>query len=184
MKELIDLVMEYQKNKDETILQKIFKMVQPMTWKYRYKIDISYEDDFEQELNLRTYKTIERFNVHLQTKTKEQNHYELIKLLEMNYKYAVKDFYLQYQQEKKNELCFTNIDDFPYMGNQTNLDLEKVLKERHLIESEIQFLMAFIEDGRMLRQTEVAEKLHISQQKVSRLWNNIKRKYKTPYKEP
>lgn len=70
------------------------------------------------------------------------------------------------------------------MCNQTNLDLEKVLKERQLIESEIQFLMAFIEDGRMLRQTEVAEKLHISQQKVSRLWNNIKRKYKTPYKDP
>ena len=64
------------------------------------------------------------------------------------------------------------------------IELKEILSNKNVSSSEIQFLDKFIVDGKLLTQAEVAKELGISQQKVSRLWNSVKRKYKTPYKQP
>ncbi|MCM1130984.1 MAG: winged helix-turn-helix transcriptional regulator [Roseburia sp.] len=180
MEKLIDLVIEFKKTKSEKILEEVLKIVKPMMWRYVHKINYFYEEDFIQILTLRTYDAILKFEIKLDPNdfnTYLINQKQFIHYLMKKFKYAVADFYRENSNHLENEIICTNADIVFPDNSLGNNSLYKTLFDYGFLESEIQFLCLFIEEDRFLSQKEVADKLGISQQTVSRQFNKIVKKY-------
>ncbi len=180
MKQLMELVITYQKNKSEKVLEEIFELIEPLMKKYAYKVKESYQEDMMQEMKMKTYETLCTFQVI--SKPFCQN--QLLGLLEMKFKYVIAKFYRTYGEVLKRERSMEKVESYLTSFDPPVIELKEILSNKNVSSSEIQFLDKFIVDGKLLTQAEVAKELGISQQKVSRLWNSVKRKYKTPYKQP
>ena len=88
MKQLMELVITYQKNKSEKVLEEIFELIEPLMKKYAYKVKESYQEDMMQEMKMKTYETLCTFQVI--SKPFCQN--QLLGLLEMKFKYVIAKF--------------------------------------------------------------------------------------------
>ena len=99
--------------------------------------------------------------------------------MKSKYKYLVADFYRNNRKYLEKEIKCSNIDHYSKsLISKEKFSLEEVLKCHDFLDSEIEFLSLFIEDERLLTQKEVARKLGISQQTISRKFNEIVKKYR------
>ncbi len=182
MENLMELVIRFKKTRSEIILAEIFEIIKSMMWKYIHRINQFYKEDFMQELFIKTYEIIVKFEIQINpfdSASIIRNQKQLIYLLKSKYKYLVADFYRNNREYFEKEIKCSNIDHYSKsLISKEKLSLEEVLKCHDFLDSEIEFLSLFIEDERLLTQKEVARKLGISQQTISRKFNEIVKKYR------
>ncbi len=182
MENLMELVIRFKKTKSEKVLAKIFEIIKTMMWKYIHKINQFYQEDFMQELFIKTYEIIMKFEIQIDSSDSDsilKNQKQLIYLLKNKYRYLVADFYRNNWEYLEKEIKCSNIESYSKsLISEEKLSLEEVLKCHDFLDSEIEFLSLFIEDERLLTQKEVASKLGISQQTISRKFNEIIKKYR------
>ena len=61
----MELVIRFKKTKSEKVLAKIFEIIKTMMWKYIHKINQFYQEDFMQELFIKTYEIIMKFEIQI-----------------------------------------------------------------------------------------------------------------------
>ena len=179
MENLIELVMQYQKTNAETTLKTILQRLYPMMRKQLKKVNLTFQEDLLQEMIIFTYLTIQKFKIDLEKSTLEINQKQFLKFLKISYTKVIPQFYQKHKNSFQYEISDRLFDFSCYpIESSFHLSLEEILLEHHVTPQEIQFLTTFIDKNQLLTQKEVAQKLGYSQQKVSRILNQIKQKYK------
>ena len=179
MENLIELVMQYQKTNAETTLKTILQRLYPMMRKQLKKVNLTFQEDLLQEMIIFTYSTIQKFKIDLEKSTLAINQKQFLQFLKISYTKMIPQFYRKYKNSFQYEMSDRLFDFSCYpIESSYSLPLEEILLEHHVTLQEIQFLTTFIDKNQLLTQKEVAQKLGYSQQKVSRILNQIKQKYK------
>lgn len=173
MRELVNLIQNYQQTNDNMAFKMICDKVKLLMLRYLKKIPIQYQEDMQQEFYIVLYTTIIRFKI--DNGKDEKNNKQFLKILQLKFQYKIADFYKDYKKEQiLMELYLKKM----INEKRFNKDLEDILLQKGLSKKEIQFIMEFIENEQIINQTKVARKLKVSQQTVSRKIKEIKEKYK------
>ena len=107
MKNLMELVIRFKKTRSEIILAEIFEIIKSMMWKYIHRINQFYKEDFMQELFIKTYEIIVKFEIQINpfdSASIIRNQKQLIYLLKSKYKYLVADFYRNNRKYLEKEI--------------------------------------------------------------------------------
>lgn len=193
MNTIIKLVIDYQKTNDEKTFDRLLKVFDNLINKY---VKLSKNKDFEdikQELIMVLYKIIKHFKIknheisqfYLEKfKTKYQitkfdykefnlfcNENEFLKYVEVSFRNHLISYYRKQTKEECIEFV-EDLEDYPDIISYEDIKFE-------LNQQEMAFLSLFIENNHLLTEKEVAKKLGISQQAVSKRKNKIIKKYKS-----
>lgn len=197
MNKLIKSIIKYQQTKDDDTFNKIIKDINYIINKNLKKLDKEYKDDLKQEILMSIFKVVNNFKIktlntdlsyidNFKEKYKNLTNYNMEeeynlfcnenqfrKYIDILCKNKVIDFIRKEKHE--NVISLNNLVD----ENNELLDMikDEKIKEKEIIFSSknLEFLNHFIENDRILTQKEVAKKLGISQQAVSKKLKKIKK---------
>lgn len=200
MNKLIKSIIKYQQTKDDDTFNKIIKDINYIINKNLKKLDKEYKDDLKQEILMSIFKVVNNFkiktlNTDLSYIDNFKEKYKNVTNYNMEEEYNL--FCNENQFRKYIEvLCKNKVIDFIRKEKHENVislnnlvdeknELIDMIKDEKIKEKEItfssknlEFLNHFIENDRILTQKEVAKKLGISQQAVSKKIKKIKKFFK------
>ena len=196
MNKLIKSIIKYQQTKENDTFNKIIKDINYIINKNLKKLDKEYKDDLKQEILMSIFKVVNNFkiktlNTDLSYIDNFKEKYKNVTNYNMEEEYNL--FCNENQFRKYIEvLCKNKVIDFIRKEKHENVislnnlvdeknELLDIIKDEKIKEKEItfssknlEFLNHFIENDRILTQKEVAKKLGISQQAVSKKIKKIK----------
>lgn len=197
MNKLIKNIIKYQQTKENDTFNKIIKDINYIINKNLKNLDKEYKDDLKQEILMSIFKVVNNFkiktlNTDLSYIDNFKEKYKNVTNYNMEEEYNL--FCNENQFRKYIEvLCKNEVIDFIRKEKHENVislnnlvdeknELLDMIKDEKIKEKEItfssknlEFLNHFIENDRILTQKEVAKKLGISQQAVSKKIKKIKK---------
>lgn len=196
MNKLIKSIIKYQQTKDDDTFNKIIKDINYIINKNLKKLDKEYKDDLKQEILMSIFKVVNNFKI--KTLNTDLSYIDNFKEKYKNVtNYNMEEEYNLFCNENQfrkyiDILCKNKVIDFIRKEKHENVislnnlvdeknELLDMIKDEKIKEKEItfssknlEFLSNFIENDRILTQKEVAKKLGISQQAVSKKIKKIK----------
>lgn len=197
MNKLIKSIIKYQQTKDDDTFNKIIKDINYIINKNLKKLDKEYKDDLKQEILMSIFKVVNNFKI--KTLNTDLSYIDNFKEKYKNLtNYNMEEEYNLFCNENQfrkyiDILCKNKVIDFIRKEKHENVislnnlvdennELLDMIKDEKIKEKEItfssknlEFLNHFIENDRILTQKEVAKKLGISQQTVSKKLKKIKK---------
>ena len=196
MNKLIKNIIKYQQTKENDTFNKIIKDINYIINKNLKKLDKEYKDDLKQEILMSIFKVVNNFKI--KTLNTDLSYIDNFKEKYKNVtNYNMEEEYNLFCNENQfrkyiDILCKNKVIDFIRKEKHENVislnnlvdeknELLDMIKDEKIKEKEItfssknlEFLNHFIENDRILTQKEVAKKLGISQQAVSKKIKKIK----------
>lgn len=197
MNKLIKNIIKYQQTKENDTFNKIIKDINYIINKNLKKLDKEYKDDLKQEILMSIFKVVNNFKI--KTLNTDILYIDNFKEKYKNVtNYNMEEEYNLFCNENQfrkyiDILCKNKVIDFIRKEKHENVislnnlvdeknELLDMIKDEKIKEKEItfssknlEFLNHFIENDRILTQKEVAKKLGISQQAVSKKIKKIKK---------
>ena len=197
MNKLIKNIIKYQQTKENDTFNKIIKDINNIINKHLKNLEKNNKDDLKQEILMSIFKVVNNFKI--KTLNADLSYIDNFKEKyknETNYNFEEEyNLFCNENQFRKyiDLLCKNKVIDFIRKEKQENIislnklvdentELLELIKEKEIKDikilyssKDLEFLNNFIEENRILTQKEVAKKLCVSQQAVSKKLKKIKK---------